>query len=98
MFSRIKAPVSSKAIAIMPRSVRATWLDDIRGTGRNANATPGESAIHSLPQLLDFLANATNRLIDLMKLSGTGILIRSNKNEIMTLKAAIHQREVTRLR
>jgi hypothetical protein len=93
MFQRLKAPEACRDIAIMPKSVRATWLDEIRGTGRNANDST-EPVIHSLPQLLDFLAKATNRLIDLMKFSGTAVLVRTTRNEIVTLKAAIVERRI----
>jgi hypothetical protein len=91
MFQRFKAPEACRDIAIMPTSVRATWLAEIRG-GRNANTN--ETVIHSLPQLLGFLAKATSRLIDLMKSSGMGIPIRKTRNEIVLLKAAIQQRRI----
>jgi hypothetical protein len=94
MFNKLKAPVASRHLTIMPRSVRATWLNDIMGTNRNTNAATVETSIHSLPQLLDYLATSTSRLIDLMKLKGAGILIRNNKIEILHLKAAIHQRKL----
>jgi hypothetical protein len=91
MFQRLKAPEACRDIAIMPTSVRATWLAEIRG-GPNANTD--ETVIHSLPQLLGFLAKATSRLIDLMKFSGTAVLVRTTRNEIVTLKAAIIERGI----